>query len=180
MTNFFFADNNILVNFALIGRMDLLETLFAGRGTWCATVKDECQRSSLVPGLDAIVAAEGFLGNPHYPNKAEHVQTQVFRTQLAKVGDHKYEHLGEAETLAVMASRFPFEVLVTDDRAAARIAEQHNIKYVTTWSLLQLVVRRNLADPHEVLAYLRLLRARGAPRINGATDLNAWARSGSE
>lgn len=179
MVNFFFADNTVLVNFALIGRMDLLETLFNGKGTWCSSVRDECHRSSQTLGLESIADADNFLGQPHAPSKpSEHVQTRAFRTQLANVGDHRYQHLGEAETLAVMTSRYPFEIMVTDDRGAQRLAEQNNIGFITTWRLLQVVVRRNLAEPQEVLTYLRILRKRGGPHISGLGDLNAWARSG--
>ena len=178
MVNFFFADNTVLVAFATIGRMDLLETLFRGRGRWCPTVRDECFESAKVPELDSIADAEDFLGEPIAPTKAELLQTRVFRDQLASPQERNpKKHLGEAETLAVMVERFGFEILVTDDIGAARLAAKHGVRVVTTLTLLKMVVRVNLAQPADVLDYLRILRPRGAPLIRGVTDLRAWANS---
>lgn len=181
MPSFFFADNTVLVSFATIGRMDLLESLFRGRGRWCPTVRDECLESAKQPDLDTIADAEGFLGEPIAPTKVELLQTRVFREQLAGPQEsHAKEHLGEAETLAVMVERHRFEILVTDDAGARRLAAEHNIKVVTTLTLLQMVVRVGLASPDDVLEYLRLLRPRGAPTIRGVSDLRAWAGTGAQ
>lgn len=178
MANFFFADNTVLVGFATIGRMDLLENLFRGKGRWCPTVRDECFESAKRPELDSIADADDFLGEPIWPTKAELLQTQVFRNQLASPQERDpNKHLGEAETLAVMVERFGFEILVTDDIDAARLAAKHGVRVVTTLTLLKLLVRVNLAPPADVLDYLRTLRPRGAPSIRGVTDLRAWAHS---
>ncbi|SON59280.1 hypothetical protein MSIMFI_00763 [Mycobacterium simulans] len=176
MVNFFFADNTVLVSFAIIGRMDLLETLFCGRGRWCPTVRDECLESAKQPDLESIAAAEGFLGEPVPPTTPELRLTREFRDQLAGPQERNpRKHLGEAETLAVMVQRYGSEILVTDDRSARRLAAEHNIVVVTTLTLLQMVVRVGLAAPEDVLEYLQLLRPRGAPYIRGVTDLRAWA-----
>lgn len=175
MVSFFFADNTVLVSFATIGRMDLLQTLFNGKGAWCPTVRDECHDSANFPGLGSIIDADTFLGAPIMPTKSELLRAQQFRTQLAKPGESKYKHLGEAETLAVMVGRYNFEILVTDDLDAKRLAAHHNVRVVTTLGLLKLVERLNLAQPHDVIDYLRVLRSRGAPVITSVTDLRNWA-----
>jgi hypothetical protein len=41
-----FPDNTVLINFAIITRMDLLSRLANGNGRWCATVAAECVESS--------------------------------------------------------------------------------------------------------------------------------------
>lgn len=176
MVDFFFADNTVLVSFATIGRMDLLETLFCGKGRWCSAVRDECFLSAREPELESIVLAEDFLGDPVSPTKSELQLTRRFRDQLASPQERdSTKHLGEAETLAVMVQRYQFDILVTDDRAARRLAAAHSVEVVTTWALLQMIVRVGLAAPEDVLEYLRLLRPRGAPTIRGVTDLRAWA-----
>ncbi|OHU26272.1 hypothetical protein BKG77_07050 [Mycobacteroides chelonae] len=160
----------------MIGRMDLLETLFQGRGRWCPTVRDECLESAKQPDLDTIAESERILGDPIWPNKNELIQTRILRNKLAGPQEQNpRKHLGEAETLAVMAERYSFEVLVTDDVGARRLAGELGIRVVTTFSLLQMVVRVGLSSAEDVLEYLRLLRPRGAPLIRGVTDLRAWA-----
>jgi len=62
-----FPDNTVLINFALINRMDLLERLANGNGHWCATVASECTRSSREAGLEALADAPEIFGAPWYP-----------------------------------------------------------------------------------------------------------------
>jgi hypothetical protein len=59
-----FPDNTVLINFAIINRMDLLEKLANGNGQWCATVATECAESAGYPGLAALSAADGIFGEP--------------------------------------------------------------------------------------------------------------------
>jgi hypothetical protein len=60
MTALFFPDNTVLINFAMINRMDLLERLANGNGAWCATVAAECRKSADFPGLAAMSDADRF------------------------------------------------------------------------------------------------------------------------
>ncbi|WP_322749828.1 MULTISPECIES: hypothetical protein [unclassified Frankia] len=53
-----FPDNTVLINFAIINRMDLLERLANGNGHWCATVASECDSSAQRPGLSALANAK--------------------------------------------------------------------------------------------------------------------------
>jgi hypothetical protein len=100
-----FPDNTVLINFAIINRMDLLERLANGNGQWCATVSGECAESARYPGLAALSAAEKIFGEALYPNPAEHQDVQVLRNQLASPGDPPSKHLGEAETVAIITRR---------------------------------------------------------------------------
>ena len=61
---FLFPDNTVLINFAIIDRMDLLERLANGNGRWCATVASECDLSARKPGLSALADARGIFGSP--------------------------------------------------------------------------------------------------------------------
>ena len=76
-----------------------------------------------------------------------------------------------------MVERYGFEILVTDDTGARRLAGEHNVRVVTTFTLLKMVVRVGLAAPEDVLEYLRVLRPRGAPFIRDVTDLRDGPRS---
>ena len=105
MASLIFPDNTVLINFAIINRMDILEKLANGNGQWCATVASECAESAGYPGLAALSAAEDIFGEPLYPNPAEHQDVQVLRNQLASPGDPPTKHLGEAETVAIITRR---------------------------------------------------------------------------
>ena len=84
-----FPDNTVLINFAIINRMDLLEKLANGNGQWCATVAGECAESAGYPGLAALSAAEDIFGEPLYPDPAELQDVQVLRNQLASPEIHR-------------------------------------------------------------------------------------------
>jgi len=87
MASLMFPDNTVLVNFAIINRMNLLAKLANGNGQWCATVAGECAESARYPGLAALSAAEEIFGEPLYPDPAEHQDVLVLRNQLARPGD---------------------------------------------------------------------------------------------
>jgi hypothetical protein len=99
VTQLLFPDNTVLVNFALINRMDLLEKLVNGRGRWCATVAFECARSAQEPGLDAMNLANDIFGSPWYPQSgAERQDIEIMRLALARPGDAPYQRQGTALT----------------------------------------------------------------------------------
>lgn len=175
MPRLFFADNTVLVNFAMINRMDLLEGILSGNGRWCATIAGECYQSSLVDGLESISDARDFFGSPIYPNQAELVDTQVLRLQLAKPGDHRQAHLGESETLAVITGRYEGSFFVTDDQSAQRLAQAHSVQAVSTWQLFRLIYKRGDVTCAEALDYFSILKDRGAPRYSTCSDLSRWA-----
>jgi hypothetical protein len=100
MSALMFPDNTVLINFATINRMDLLERLANGNGRWCATVATECGESAKFPKLAALDGAREIFGEPLFPDEAEHQDVRVLRDQLAGPGDRPSQHLGEAETIA--------------------------------------------------------------------------------
>src|SRR5260370_19925078 len=105
MTALFFPDNTVLINFAMINRMDLLERLANGNGAWCATVAAECRKSADFPGLAAMSDADRIFGAPLYPDQAEHQDLRPLRDELASPGAPAHAPLGEAETLAIIIRR---------------------------------------------------------------------------
>lgn len=100
-----FPDNTVLINFAIINRMDLLERLANGNGRWCATVASECGLSAREPDLGPLAVAGAVFGSPWFPDAAEHQDARLLRQELASPGDHPHQHLGEAETLSIMIRR---------------------------------------------------------------------------
>jgi len=161
-----FPDNTVLVNFAIINRMDLLKRLANGNGRWCATVATECAESARLPELAALSGAEGIFGEPLFPDAAEHQDVRVLRDQLARPGDPPTQHLGEAETIAIIVRRQLPCFFVSDDRGAARLAAQNSIQVVSTWHLLKIAHRAKWIDADTLWGYVLTLKRhdRGAPR----------------
>lgn len=164
----------MLVSFAHIDRIDLLKSLLKNAGRWSHTVRRECRRSAQEPGLQSLVQAEQILGTPLTPAGDEVSNAFSFRDQMAAPGDDRFKHLGEAETLAIMASRFRDSVFLTDDRSARDLAHSLGFDVASTWKLLYLVRRAGLATEIEVLGFLKDLRSRGAPVLNGVSAFRSW------
>jgi predicted nucleic acid-binding protein len=160
-----FPDNTVLINFAIINRMDLLERLANGNGRWCATVAIECKESAKRHELTALNGAGEIFGEPLRPDEAEHQDVRVLRDQLAAPGDSPTQHLGEAETLAIIVRRRLRCFFVTDDAGAARVAAKNSITVVDTWRLLKVAHRKAWLDADTLWGYVLTieLQGRGAP-----------------
>lgn len=172
-----FPDNTVLINFAIISRLDLLERLANGNGAWCASVAQECEASAAQPGLGALEQASAIFGDPWYPQDAEYVDTMTLRQELASPGDGPKKHLGEAETLAIMLRRQVSGFFVTDDGDARRLATKHGVKVASTWRLLQTARKMEWVDDDTLWGYIQTLRnnKRGAPRgVYNRESFNKW------
>jgi len=173
-----FPDTTVLINFAIINRMDLLQRVTNGRGRWCATVEFECARSAQKPGLGALDEAPGIFGSAWYPQtRAEHVDVQTLRVGLARPGDSRRQHLGEAETLAIMIGRSVDGMFATDDRDAARLASKKQITVISTWDLMRLAARCGFVDADTMWGYLQTLgaKSRGFPAgVRDRATFDTW------
>lgn len=160
-----FPDNTVLINFALINRMDLLSRLANGNGCWCATVAAECAESAKLPELAALAGAAEIFGDPLFPDEAEHQDIRILRDQLAGPGDPPRKHLGEAETIAIVVRRQLRCFLVTDDTEAARLASKNGVRVVSTWLLLRVAHRKGWLDADTLWGYVLTIErhGRGAP-----------------
>ncbi|MBT8162200.1 MULTISPECIES: hypothetical protein [Arthrobacter] len=155
-----FPDNTVLINFALINRMDLLSRLANGNGRWCVTVQQECLQSAAYEGLAALEEAGDIFGDPLFPeSRFEYLNVRTFRDELAEPNDHPHKHLGEAETLAVMSSRKIHGFFVTDDGGAQRLAARHGIQVIDTWKLMHIAIKKGFVDPAAMWGYVKTLRA---------------------
>ncbi len=149
----FFSDTNVLVYFAKIGRIDLLELLLNGKGRWCASVANEL--SDWIPTYPSLQRTWKMLGDPIYPEKPEYQEIRIVRESMLRPGDGAQKNMGEAETIVVVRNRFSGAVFLTDDRDAAMRANNEKIRVVKTVQLFDLATRRELITTFERDMYLR-------------------------
>lgn len=178
----FLPDNTVLVNFAQIGRMDLLRLVAEGRSTWCYTVSEECAKSSQVSGLEQLSEAPDIFGEPlKLETRVEKLDTQVFQTRLKKAGDGPAANLGEAESLSIIMNRQLDATFITDDNGALGFAVEHGISYTTTWDLLKLFVRVSRLDRSTAWHYVLTLdgHKRRYKELWDQTSFYAWLETTS-
>ena len=171
MAKAFVPDNTVLINFAIIQRMDLLETLPNGRGQWCLTIARECKRSQAHHA--DLSHAGSIFGPPLIPNRAELEETRILRIGMASPGDTSTQHLGEAESVAIIVHRMLDAFFLTDDRGAKALAARRNIAVVTTWDLLRVAYRTHKLAADVLAGYLRTLAANQRGRPPGVDAANA-------
>jgi predicted nucleic acid-binding protein len=173
-----FPDNTVLINFAIINRMDLLSRLANGNGRWCATVARECAASARErPDLPALGGAREIFGEPLFPDAAEHLDVRVLRDELAGPGDGQTRHLGEAETVAIIVRRQLRCFFVTDDHDATRLASRKGIQVVSTWLLLRVAHRQGWLDADTLWGYVQTIQAQereGPPEVRDRLSFNKW------
>jgi predicted nucleic acid-binding protein len=170
-------DNTVLVNFAKIGRMDLLRLVAAGCSTWCYTVSEECAKSSQVSGLEQLSEARDIFGEPlKLETRVEQSDTQVFRARLKKPGDGPSANLGEAESLSIIMNRRLDATFITDDNGALGFAVENQISYTTTWDLLKMFVRVKRLDRSTAWHYVLTLggRTRRYEQLRDQASFYEW------
>ena len=100
-----FPDTTVLINFALIGRLDVLDALLHNR-FWSATVSDECAKQYTKHGVAASYAqAQTIFGTPVYPTADES------RRMLTIRGLHNYgpeDLVSAVDFLTATAATIPF------------------------------------------------------------------------
>jgi hypothetical protein len=133
-------------------------------------VASECQASSRYDGLSALADADAIFGEPLSPDQAELIDAALLRAELASPGDHRHQHLGEAETLAIMLRRRVTGFFVTDDRDASRLATKHGVTVATTWGLLRVASRKCWVDSDSMWGYIQTLRTSKRGNPPGVTD----------
>lgn len=101
-----FPDNTVLVNFAAIQRLDLLESWLRGRGRWTRAVADEAQKSgNYWPALRGLHDA-GWLQEPieiegdEAAAAVEGLRRRVFGGSASE----PKKHLGESQTCYLIGS----------------------------------------------------------------------------
>lgn len=98
---------------------------------------------------------------------------------MARPGDGSKAHLGEAETVAIMANRFSDCFFVTDDSGAKIVARQQGLRVISTWDLLRACVKAQCLTEDEAWHDIVLLRdlGRGQPAgVYNHTSFLAWLK----
>ena len=155
---YFFPDTTVLINFAVIGRLDLLIAYLSGRGRMTQAVQAEVRKSSrMVPRLSEFdtVAVCGPAIALNAPADVQSVAN--IRKRFAALNDPPTKHLGESETIHVMQSRSEYSLsrVVTEDRDAYRVASALGLLTHNTMEVFQDLVARgelNAAHAFDLLA----------------------------
>ncbi|MGO1848892.1 hypothetical protein [Microbacterium sp.] len=167
-----FPDNTVLVNFAHLRRLDLLEGLLRGTGQWLAEVAAECERSSAYEGLDELSRVAGFMGETIYASDRERRLACQIREEISDPGDPPTKSLGEDMTLGVIAERqLNGSVFVTDDGGALEYAKADMQKFgvrvdvATTNTLLAIATVSGKILHEDGCRYVRQLVEVGRHRV---------------
>ncbi len=123
-----FPDNTVLINFAIINRMDLLERLANGNGHWCATVASECDSSAQKPGLSSLANAKDIFGSPWSPDAAELQDARLGVQERSLTTDH--EDWPIAEVVAASRSHSQVEDDLTD--RGRRVTQREGYRVVSS------------------------------------------------
>jgi hypothetical protein len=108
-----------LWNFAVVGRLDLLETRHGYLARWTETIRLELIRSVRAEPLLQQVLAAQWLGIA--VSIASDIPTliridQIRRGLGATTGDPATKHLGEAEVIDFLETREPSWIFISDDQ----------------------------------------------------------------
>lgn len=139
-----FPDNTVLVNFAAVRRLDLLEGWLRGRGRWTEAVAFEAGRSGRYwPDLNGLRQA-GWLGDPVEISNPDAVAA-VERLRRVVFGGSSLEplkHLGESQTCHLIGtdSAWKGSWWVSDDRDALGYARHQGIFTYETIDVVKFVV----------------------------------------
>ncbi|MEZ0066955.1 putative nucleic acid-binding protein [Streptacidiphilus sp. MAP12-20] len=164
-TEWWFPDNTVLCNFAAVDRLPLLEKVLDGRGRWSEAVAREARLSARhLPPL-AGLTERGSLGEPVEITDPG-TRAEVERLRRAVFGGDRRrptQHLGEAETLALITkeSEFRRSVWISDDRDATRYARRRGITTLETYDLVRAAVREELLDAVEAHRLLQRMTEAG-------------------
>lgn len=175
MAALLFPDNTVLVNFATVGRTDVLEGLVRGRGAWTATVAEECRRSAAVDGLSELLGMSALFGEPLVlESPKEIVDTEAIRSRMVAPGDSARAHLGEAEAVAIITNRQLQGAFVTDDRHAGVVARAHGVNTYSTCVLIKLAVRVGLLTAEDAWQIVTLLRRRSRHLLESPRERHTY------
>jgi hypothetical protein len=144
MTEYLFPDNTVLCNFGAVKRLDLIESIFRGRGRWTEAVAGEASASAQwLPALRDLASA-GWLDEPIEISRPRDVQNvdRIRRVVFGGTDDQPLKHLGEAQTCYVIRNwdEFAGAWWISDDRDALDYARGQGITTRETIDLMNMAV----------------------------------------
>jgi predicted nucleic acid-binding protein len=159
------ADTCVLISFATVHEMELLEATLRDRSHYTQAVEQELRKSTdYLPQLRPLVQGRWLGEAIELDTREDEVEVDRLRTALGGTSARPLQHLGEAESIRAITSR-PYlrgAVLLTDDHDARDLARDRG---VIVWD-----TGRVLADAHgrgdvgHPVAYDILVRMRQADR----------------
>jgi predicted nucleic acid-binding protein len=130
-------DANVLWNFAVVDRLELLQVRYETRIVWTDAIAWELRRKvPEEPRLQAVLDAS-WLTEPVGFTAGDQATIARIRNILATPGGHPAMHLGEAEAIYLIESSMPTATFVTDDGPAADLARHRRLKVQGTIDLMQ-------------------------------------------
>jgi len=144
MSTCWFPDNSIIINFAVIDRLDLLRTALHGQARVVEAVAYEIRQSQgKVPHLGSL-DVEDWFGKP-IRLKSDGDREAVEQMRLYRFGgesDKPRQHLGESQTLHIIRTKSDYasSVWLTEDREAYRLAQGMQIVSRDTRAVLEELV----------------------------------------
>ena len=149
-----------------MARVDLFAELVGSNGAWTNTVAEEAARLSVNADMEGLQRIRSILGEPILPTLVERAYTLRLRARIAAPADHPQQHLGEAETIAIMHTRSVNGAFVTDDLGAATLARSPEIALIvySTGDLIRLAVRTRKIDLDTAWDLIEILRRHGRAR----------------
>lgn len=126
----FIVNTTPLINFAQIGRLDLLQSLYRELWVPMAVIDEITAKQAVFPRVNDVLGAS-------FIRRCEPLKPIVFS------GLQQELHAGEAGCLAV-AFETPAPFLILDDAFARRVAKEHQVPFTGTIGCLLEAKRRGL------------------------------------
>lgn len=133
------ADTCTLANFAVVGRLDLLEVRYGPRIRWTETVQFEVRRGAGVESSLRQVLNASWLGIPmEIVGDIKTLQRvdRIRRGLGATANDQATLHLGEAEIIDFLETRQPSWIFLSDDQSALDLAKRRGLNTIDTPQVL--------------------------------------------
>ena len=131
-------DTCTLENFAAVGRLDLLQTLYSDRSAWTDGTELEIRRGAAErPYLQELIDAT-WLGTPIAIDEALAIR-QIDRIRRGLGGSPALptQHLGEAQAIYHLTALESDAIFVTDDRDTYNLAKRRRLNVIDTPDILR-------------------------------------------
>lgn len=180
-----FPDTTVLINFALVDEMSLLESLVAGNGCWCGSVASECDDQAAKQGLPQMRKAHDIFGPPLLmETRAEYLNFALNQNFFREASNNPdATHAGESETLAILTSRSIKSVVVSDDGGVPlRLADLNmypTIQATTSWHFFRVAYWKGHISEARLGEIRRVLLAHGRacpPEVRDPRRFASWIK----
>ncbi|WP_427118229.1 hypothetical protein [Pseudarthrobacter scleromae] len=162
---FIFPDTCLLMNFAAVGRIDIVEQAVAGRAEWTETISDEVGFYAGQTPFQMLAQVPAFMPQAIVPDSQEMLLADGIRRAFAQPGDGPRKHLGEAETFAVIDQRFDLTatLLLTEDKAVVQECRRRGLATAGSRAVLELAAARQTMTWADADALAQNIIAAGRP-----------------